>query len=214
MLLANPVTGERPEMSGGAPSERSARADAAMRSAPNLSRVAWNRPEGMDYPEWIAAGRRLGVIGRGSQWWIGDWLQFGTSEFGERYVEASRVTGYDPKSLRNMRYVASRFPPSLRRDNLQWSHHALLAALEPEERANWLDRATADRLSVADLRGELRMATRVERAPSERGEATAEAEVPEERAEVEATVDLAAVIVVCPNCGANVPVDEDEEQAA
>ncbi|HWH19786.1 MAG TPA: hypothetical protein VN671_04585, partial [Solirubrobacterales bacterium] len=158
------------------------------------------------------------VIGRGSQWWIGDWLQFGTSEFGERYVEASRVTGYDPKSMRNMRYVASRFPASLRRDNLQWSHHALLAALEPEERASWLDRATADRLSVADLRGELRMASRVQRAPSKRGaepgEASSEGEVPEERAEVEATVELTAVIVVCPNCGANVPVDEDEEQAA
>ena len=202
-------------MSGGAPSERSARADAAMRSAPNLSRVAWNRPAGMDYPEWIAAGRRLGVIGRGSQWWIGDWLLFGTCEFGERYVEASRVTGYDPKSLRNMRYVASRFPASLRRDNLQWSHHALLAALEPAERASWLDRATADRLSVADLRGRAADgdAGRSARPPSS-GEATAEAEVPEERAEVEATVDLAAVIVVCPNCGANVPVDEDEEQAA
>jgi len=147
-------------MTEAAARERSASPDAAIRTAPNLSRVVWTHPDGMDYPEWIAAGRRLGVIGRGSQWWIGDWLLFGTARFGERYVEASRVTGYDPKSLRNMRYVASRVPVSLRRDNLRWSHHALLAALEPEEQEIWLDRAVNSRLSVADLRGELRTAMR------------------------------------------------------
>jgi hypothetical protein len=44
---------------------------------------------------------------RGSRWWIGDWLLYGSARWGERYVEASRVTGYEPKSLRNMRYVSS-----------------------------------------------------------------------------------------------------------
>jgi hypothetical protein len=198
-------------MTEAAPSARSAAADAAMQATPNLSRTAWSHPEGMDYPEWIAAGRRLGVVGRGSQWWIGDWLLFGTAKFGEGYVEASRVTGYDPKSLRNMRYVASRFPVSLRRDNLQWSHHALLAALESEEQATWLDRAVADRLSVADLRSEMRTAMRSEYAPAETAEhpATEEALVATEEASLEVTA-----VVVCPNCGANVPLEDDEDEAA
>src|ERR1700689_4024838 len=125
-----------------------------------LSRVAWLHPGQLDFHQWVAAGRRFGEIGRGSQWWIGDWLLYGTSRFGERYVEASKITGHDPKSLRNMRYVASQFAPSLRGDNLNWSHHALLAALEPADQNHWLDRATADRLSVEDLRGELRAARR------------------------------------------------------
>jgi hypothetical protein len=60
--------------------------------------------------------------------------------------------------LRNMRYVASRFELSLRRDNLSWSHHALLAALDSEEQRQWLERAVSDRLSVDDLRVELRSA--------------------------------------------------------
>ena len=145
----------------------------------------------MDFAEWAAAGRRLGAIGRGSQWWIGDWLLFGTAKFGERYVEASKITGYDPKSLRNMRYVASQFDVDLRRDNLNWSHHVLLAGLEREEQIYWLDRATADRLSVDDLRCELRSARRGNYAGSH-------AEQPAREIEM--------AVVVCPNCGSDVQV--------
>jgi hypothetical protein len=168
-----------------APAQSGARQD--------LARVGWLHPEEMEFSEWVAAGRRLGEIGRGSQWWIGDWLLYGTAQFGERYVEASRITGYDPKSLRNMRYVASQFDLSLRRDNLNWSHHALLAGLDPEERSQWLDRAVADRMSVDDLRCELRAAGRG-------NYANLEAESASTRPEVEGAV-------ICPNCGTEVPLD-------
>lgn len=160
-------------------------------SRQDLSRVGWLHPEEMDFSEWVAAGRRFGEIGRGSQWWIGDWLLYGTAQFGERYVEASRITGYDPKSLRNMRYVAAQFDLSLRRDNLNWSHHALLAGLELEERSHWLDRASADRMSVDDLRCELRAAGRGKYADAAAGE-------PAEAAKLET--------VTCPNCGTEVPI--------
>jgi hypothetical protein len=39
---------------------------------------------------------------------------------------------------------------------LSWSHHVLLAPLKPDEQKRWLERASAERLSVADLRLELR----------------------------------------------------------
>jgi hypothetical protein len=106
----------------------------------------------------LATGRRLGAIGRCSQWWIGDWVRYGTGRWGEKYAEAARVTGYDPASLRNMAWVASRFDTSLRNDKLSWSHHALLAPLGPEAQREWLQRASEERLSVADLRTELRAA--------------------------------------------------------
>ncbi len=161
----------------------------------NLARVSWHHAEDMDHDEWARAGRRLGEIGRGSQWWIGDWMLFGTEKWGERYLEASRLTGYDPKSLRNIRYVASRFPPSLRRDELNWSHHALLAGLDRSKQRHWLDRAVVDRMSVEDLRCELRSA--------ERGLNSSDsvAEGADELSE-------AADTVVCPNCGSQIPVGE------
>lgn len=158
-----------------------------------LSRVAWLHPENVEFAEWVAFGRRFGAIGRGCQWWIGDWLLYGTARFGERYAEASKITGYDPKSLRNMRYVASRFDPSLRRDNLNWSHHALLAGLERSEQAYWLDRAATDRLSVDDLRCELRAAQRGAHAVATSSSSS--------------FLPLAlapAPALVCPNCGSQI----------
>jgi len=153
---------------------------------PTLSLVAWLPQGELAHPDWIAAGRRLGSIGRCSQWWVGDWLSYGTTRWGEKYGEAAKVTGYDGKSLRNIAYVSSRFDVSRRRDSLTWSHHAELASLDPESQETWLDRITADRLSVADLRIELRASQRHNRDQADG-----------ERADEDATPSE----IVCPHCG-------------
>jgi len=140
----------------------------------------------MDHPRWVAVGRRLGGISRSSQWWLGDWLRYGTAKWGEKYVEASRITGYDVRSLANMATLAACFEISRRRDNLSWSHHAVVAALHPAEQDRWLDMAAAERLSVADLRIELRSVER-RRVAQERAYA--------ERAAQDVT-DF-----ICPRCG-------------
>jgi hypothetical protein len=134
-----------------------AAADPGVAHSPSaISRVAWQPQRDLDWAEWLASGRRLGTIGRGSQWWIGDWVRYGMSRWGEHLKEAAKVTGYDVTSLRNMARITTRFDLSLRNDSLSWSHHVLLAPLEPEQRRYWLERAEADRLTVADLRLELR----------------------------------------------------------
>jgi hypothetical protein len=127
-------------------------------SRPNgaISKVAWEAQSSLGRAEWLATGRRLGMIGRCSQWWIGDWIRYGNAKWGEKYAEAARVTGYDVASLRNMAWVASRFDVSLRSDKLSWSHHVLLAPLEPDEQRYWLERAAEERFSVTDLRQALR----------------------------------------------------------
>ena len=125
-----------------------------------LSGVCWDPPRELAHPQWLHVGRRLGAVSRCNKWWIGDWIHYGVARWGERYTEAARVTGYDPKSLRNIAYIASRFVPSRRRDNLSWSHHAEVAALPDDEQDNWLDLSAAQRLSVSDLRFELRSVRR------------------------------------------------------
>lgn len=128
----------------------------ARHSSGALSKTAWVPQGDLDHSDWLATGRRLGAIGRCSQWWIGDWVRYGTARWGEKYAEAARVTGYDIASLRNMAWVASRFDLSLRNDKLTWSHHVLLAPLDAGDQRRWLQRASEERLSVADLRLELR----------------------------------------------------------
>jgi len=125
-----------------------------------LAATAWLPAKDLDAIEWVEHGKRLGIIGRGVGWWIGDWLRYGNLKFGERYVRASKITGYDVQTLMNMVYVASAYAVQDRREGLSFSHHAELAALEREERARWLDLAEANRLSVRCLREEMRRARR------------------------------------------------------
>jgi len=157
------------------------------RSSGAISKVAWIPQPDLDQAGWLSTGRRLGTIGRCSQWWIGDWIRYGTSRWGEKYAEAARVTGYDVASLRNMAWVASQFDLSLRSDKLSWSHHVLLAPLESEEKTYWLDRAHAERLSVADLRLELRTVRGAGDPPSHKDAGAAAAGE--------------SAVVVCPHCG-------------
>ncbi len=163
-----------------------------------VATVAWSPDQGMDFKAWVAAGRRFGVVARCSQWWIGDWVQFGNVTWGEKYVEASRITGYDTGTLRNMAWVAAQFDVSLRSDKLSWSHHALLAPLEDEEKREWIDRAVADRLSVADLRIELKASQRQARAIDDEDEAAL------------GEADAHAAKIACPHCGHEIELDAEK----
>jgi hypothetical protein len=125
------------------------------------SPIAWHPLTELNNHEWIVTGRKLGAISRCSQWWIGDWVRYGSARWGERYTLAARITGYDGRTLRNMAWIASSFAPERRRHDLTWSHHACVASLDPAEQTHWLNRCLLERLSVADLRVELRTALRV-----------------------------------------------------
>lgn len=174
-------------LSPGSPSAGSGAAQGARRNGPNvISKVAWLPNGELGHAEWLGIGRRLGAIGRCSQWWIGDWIRYGTSRWGEKYAEAARVTGYDVASLRNMAWVASRFNLSLRSDKLTWSHHVLLAPLGGDDQRHWLERAVEERLSVADLRLELRARREVGGGPSAQGTPASAAQ---------------PAAVICPHCG-------------
>lgn len=145
-----------PISAGEAAKPRLESSGAERRPVSGISKVAWVPAADLGQAEWLSTGRRLGAIGRCSQWWIGDWIRFGTARWGEKYTEAARVTGYDVASLRNMAWVAAQFDPSLRSDKLSWSHHVLLAPLPEDQQSRWIAQAVEQRLSVADLRLELR----------------------------------------------------------
>jgi len=150
--------------------------------------IAWVAPEKMEHPDWVAVGQGLGEMGRVNNWWVGDWLHYGTARWGEKYVEAVKITGFDGKTLRNIVYVASRFDLSRRRDKLTFTHHAEVAALEFEEQEEWLDRAIALALTATDLRLELRTSQRGIKSAGEAGRSSIEG--------AEFVSDL-----LCPRCG-------------
>lgn len=159
---------------------------AAARAPGALSLTAWRLESDISSAEWASQGKRLGALGRGAGWWIGDWLRYGNERFGERYARAARITGYDAQTLMNMVYVASRFDFSRRREGLSWSHHAELAAMAEEEQEQWLDAAERERMSIRCMRQEIRREARLRAAPEPRS----------------ARPSTRSVELVCPQCGA------------
>jgi hypothetical protein len=159
---------------------------------PTTPTVAWSPSGELERRDWLEAGRRIGEISRCSQWWVGDWLRYGARRWGDGYTEAAKITGYDPATLRNLAWVASRVELSLRSDKLTWSHHVLVAPLETDEQRHWLELADRERMSVADLRIELRAAQRHDRRLG--------ADEPEPGA-VDGEEGL-----ICPHCGHVVPL--------
>lgn len=145
----------------------------------------------MNLAEWSRQGQRLGAMDRGSPWWTGDWIRYGNAKFGEKYNRAAKITGYDPQTLMNRVYVASRFEISRRRENLSWSHHDQVAALPQDQQEYWLDRAIAECLTRADLRLELRSRKRARDASSD---------TPGDVEKLEGVTTIA-----CPNCGHQIP---------
>jgi hypothetical protein len=178
-----------------------------------LTSVAWVADGELSYDEWLRRGRRLGVAGRSAAWWIGDWVRYGAARYGRRYELATRVTRYEHQTLLNMVYVATRFEISRRRENVSWSHHAELAALAVEEQERWLDRATAQRLTVRRLRCELvaarqpvdiparnrAVATNRQAAPAR--DSPLDADGLRQREDLVSKIALPRRVVTCPKCG-------------
>jgi hypothetical protein len=149
--------------------------------------VAWQPKKNLARHEWLLTGRRLGGISRCNQWWLGDWVRYGTAKWGDKYTQVARVTGYDPRSLANMASISAAFEMSRRREDLAWSHHVAVAALSRQAQDEWLDRAAREKLSVADLRTELRAVRKGEKCSVP----------PEDRSEMFG----GELGVVCPRCG-------------
>ena len=105
----------------------------------------------------------MNILSIGSRlWWFGDWCNFGERKYGEKYSQALEASDYERSTLRQASWVARQIEMSRRLDNLSWSHHLEVAALEPEDQDRWLNRADKEQLSSRDLRGLVR-AERIER---------------------------------------------------
>jgi hypothetical protein len=85
-------------------------------------------------------------------WYVGDWINFGEKEYGEKYSQALEITKYDYGTLRNAAYVAKRYPLNERRVNLSWRMHADAARFEIGDRKAMFDMAEANDMSANQFR--------------------------------------------------------------
>ena len=116
-------------------------------------KVALHIPENTSFEDWNRLGETIQQMEKSVMWWIGDWLRFGESKYGEMYSQAVDVTGYAKGTLQNAKYVADRYSESsLRSELLTFEHHKIVASLPDDLRYQLLQQAERDNLSVRDFR--------------------------------------------------------------
>ncbi len=103
--------------------------------------------EDTTYKEWVEIGRSLCFLANSIRWAVGDWIRFGEAHYGEKYSQALETTHLSYDSLRQSVWVASRFDPERRREELSWSHHLLVASLPAPKQEELLNKAEAEGLS-------------------------------------------------------------------
>lgn len=121
-------------------------------------RTSLSLPEGVPMEAWKRLGRNIFVISEASAWWLGDWLVYGQRNYPDRYKKAIEETSLDYQTLRNYAWVARKFPPARRRENLSFQHHAEVAGVPEPQQERWLAEAEAGGWSRNELRARLRAA--------------------------------------------------------
>ena len=116
--------------------------------------------EGADFETWQRIAQAVNefnlsvdqVTKRDLPWLIGDAYHYGEDNFGEDEVANTfDPVKFNPKTVLNRVKVCRAIPASRRRENLTFSHHAAVYALELNQQEELLDLAIADQLSVSEL---------------------------------------------------------------
>lgn len=113
-------------------------------------------PPDLPYEQYEALGVALARGYRGMIWRIADWINFGERVYGEKYAQAVEETGLHPETLKSYASVARRIPRERRVPGVPFGVHAAVAALEPAEQTEWLERTVRNDWKRDDLRAHLR----------------------------------------------------------
>jgi hypothetical protein len=109
--------------------------------------------EDLPIARWSDIGRKLVRMDQVTKWWLGDWAAFGLRKYGQ-LKEFAEANGVSYQTLRNLAWVSEKVELSRRRDNVDWSKHAEVAALPAKEQAKWLGKA--EEMPVVELRRQIR----------------------------------------------------------
>ena len=72
------------------------------------------------------------------------------------YDDIAEETGMAKQTLKDTKWVSENVESSLRKDNLSFNHHKEVASLPPEKQELFLNMAVENKLSVRDLRNEIK----------------------------------------------------------
>jgi len=105
--------------------------------------------------EWMDVFKALKQVEGCVQFWIGDCLAYRQQKWG-MYDDIAEETGMDKSTLATYKSISQNVKPLLRNKELSFNHHKEVASLPPEKQELFLNKAVEDKLSVRDLRNEIK----------------------------------------------------------
>jgi hypothetical protein len=104
----------------------------------------------MPFNDWRRLLEKLARMGDSAAWWIGDCLVYG-ERYRRDYQAWFEQFDRANESLRVYHWVAARVDAVTRVTALRWTHHRLVARLEPEQQAYWLAEAQRHAWTTREL---------------------------------------------------------------
>lgn len=120
-----------------------------------MTLTGFKLPDVITEEQWTECGNRLKTVESGFQWWWGDWWITGKKQgwwnYGDGKEIAERI-GINYKTITGYASVARSIESSLRRENLTFNHHKVVAGLpDQEDQKDLLEKAVVEKASVRKL---------------------------------------------------------------
>ena len=123
-------------------------------SIPNsvhISDVGVSFTADIPYDDWFKLMATISRLETAMQFAIGDALNYGQRKYGEKYAQAMEATGHSYQALANYAWVSNAIPMLMRQPSLSWTHHRVVARLEPSEQGTALMLAQSNDWTVDEL---------------------------------------------------------------
>lgn len=104
------------------------------------------------FEEWDELGKKLRYIEQFIQFKLGDWLNFGSALYGEKYSQALEETDYAKQTLSDFAWVCGKIPIESRNPHVSFGHHKVVAKLDSFQQIEELQYAQESKLTMEEFR--------------------------------------------------------------
>lgn len=108
------------------------------------------------YDQWELCGKFIRQAEGAVHFWIGDWLNYGESKWGQMYSQAMEETGYSYDTLKQDKWIAGKIDLCDRSHNLGIAHAKEIASLPEEEKKFWAEELKKEAIPVRELKEKIK----------------------------------------------------------
>jgi hypothetical protein len=120
-----------------------------------MTSTALVMPNDLSVDEWQEAGDFMAGLSGALAWWVADWMLRAEQVWKYAHEAVAERFGLDVATLYVYTWCARQFAPEQRVAGASFSHHRVVAKLNHDERAYWLEKAAANGWTLSEFRARL-----------------------------------------------------------